>query len=288
MKAIIIILSSIFVVTTLIGCGAQPSSIGINQSPQQIPQSIQYTMPAGSVAGSSVTYTKTLKAGDTISGYAELTGTNYGADWSYTWTFQVLGPGGESMTDWQGHYVNNPRKDFNITASYGGVYTIRVSHASMYPKNLVIKVSPSGWGYAGATAPTATATMTAQPPITIPSTPSTPSTVATAQPNQIISPGYYLAFPTGGAYVQANGSKTLTMTWSADGSLDCFILTETQYTNFRNSATGYVSASVVMGSGSNGTIRGVIQNTDTYYVVVRNTPSFGSPIKLYQATLIEQ
>lgn len=283
MKAIIITLSSILIAITLIGCGTQSTSVSNNQSPQQtspIPQSIQYTMPAGSISTSSVTYTKALKAGDTISGYAELTGTNYGSDWSYTWTFQLLGPGGESIIDWQGHYVNNPRKDFNSTASYSGVYTIRVSHVSMYPKNLSIRVLPAGWGYVSASVPSATTT---QPIIT--KTPTTPTTVATAQPNQIISPGYHLTFPTNGAYLQINGSKTLTMTWSADGSLDCFILTETQYANMKNNLLGMVSASCASGSGSSGTISGVIHNSDTYYVVVRNTMMLGSSIKLYQATL---
>jgi len=109
-------------------------------------------MPAGSLAGSSVTYSKVCSAGQSISGYAELTGTNYGADWSYAWTLQILGPGGESILDWQGHYVNSPRKDFSIVASYAGTYTIRVSHVSTYPKNLTISVSPPGWGYGGAAA----------------------------------------------------------------------------------------------------------------------------------------
>jgi hypothetical protein len=256
--------------------------------PSQIPQSIQYTMLAGSVAGSSVSYTKMLNAGDTISGYAELTGTNYGVDWSYTWTFQILGPGGESIIDWQGHYVNSPHKDFNTTASYSGIYTIRVSHVSTYPKNLAIRVSPPGWGYASARAPTTT---THPPSITVsrpPTATTTPTTVATAQPNQTIPPGTYLAFPSNGAYIQVNGIKTLIMSWSADGGLDCFILTETQYSNFKNSFIGYVSASVASGSGSSGTITAVVQNTDTYYVVVRNTFALGSPIKLYQAVLTEQ
>ena len=115
-----------------------------------------------------------------------------------------------------------------------------------------------------------------------------PTTVATAQPNQIISPGTYLTFPSNGAYIQVNGTKTLTMSWSADGGLDCFILTETQYSNFKNSFAGYVSASMASGSGSSRTITAVVQNTDTYYVVVRNTFALGSPIKLYQATLTVQ
>ena len=152
-----------------------------------------------------------------------------------------------------------------------------------------------GLGLTGCVA-TSPATIT-QTQTTTPVTPTTsptititlpPTTVATAQPNQIISPGTYLTFPSNGAYIQVNGTKTLTMSWSADGGLDCFILTETQYSNFKNSFAGYVSASMASGSGSSRTITAVVQNTDTYYVVVRNTFALGSPIKLYQATLTVQ
>jgi hypothetical protein len=114
-----------------------------------IPQRIQYNMPAGSVAGSSVSYIKQLNAGEQVSGFVELTGQYYSVDWSYNWHFQILGPGGESLHDWQGHWVNTPHHDFNFTASYTGRYTLRVSHASSYSKNLVIEIRPAGWGYSG-------------------------------------------------------------------------------------------------------------------------------------------
>jgi hypothetical protein len=114
-----------------------------------VPQTIQYQMPSGCVVHSSVAYSSYLDAGEQITGYAELTGKHYSTDWSYEWEFHILGPGGESMDDWTGHYVNNPRHDFNCTASYAGTYTIRVSHVSCYPKTLVIEVTPPGWGYSG-------------------------------------------------------------------------------------------------------------------------------------------
>jgi hypothetical protein len=113
------------------------------------PQRIQYDMPAGCVSRSSVSYSNYLDAGEQISGLVQLTGISYSTDWSYEWEFHILGPGGESMDDWTGHYVNSPRHYFNCTASYAGTYTIRVSHVSCYRKTLVIEVTPPGWGYSG-------------------------------------------------------------------------------------------------------------------------------------------
>lgn len=113
-------------------------------------QSINYTMPAGSAAGSVVSYTKVLTAGDRVDGSVQLTGQYHSTDWSYQWNFQVLGPGSESIEDWNGHWANNNYHTFTFVASYGGSYTIRVSHASLYPKSLVIQISPPGWGYSGA------------------------------------------------------------------------------------------------------------------------------------------
>jgi hypothetical protein len=128
---------------------APPSQPMPAPEPAPVPQRIQYEMPAGCVSRSSVSYSNYLDAGEQISGHVELTGISYSTDWSYEWEFHILGPGGESMDDWTGHYVNNPRHDFSCTASYAGTYTIRVSHVSCYPKTLVIEVTPTGWGYSG-------------------------------------------------------------------------------------------------------------------------------------------
>ncbi len=108
---------------------------------------IHYTMPPGSIAGSVVSYSKVCQTGEMVTGFAELTGTYYSSDWSYTWSFQVLGPGGESLEDWQGNWVSNNHHVFNFKTSYAGTYKIRVCHASCYPKNLTIEIRPPGWGY---------------------------------------------------------------------------------------------------------------------------------------------
>jgi hypothetical protein len=83
-------------------------------------------------------------------------------------------------------------------------------------------------------------------------------------------------------------SKTLTLTWSADGSLDCFILTQNQYNNFVNSGIGYVSSYLAYKAGSSNSISAYIQNGDNYYAVLRGSPLFGPSVNLYHATLVEQ
>jgi len=109
------------------------------------PQIIIFTMPPGAIGGSTVRYSKTLKAGETVDGSVQLTGQYYSVDWSYNWTFQILGPGGESIQQWTGHWVNNNYHEFSFTASYTGTYKIRVYHASSYSKNLTIEILPPGW-----------------------------------------------------------------------------------------------------------------------------------------------
>jgi len=108
-------------------------------------QRIEYTMPAGSIAGSEVLYSKALKAGDKVDGFVQLAGQYHSTDWSYEWTFQIIGPGGESIHLWKGHWVNNNYHEFSFTASYAGTYKIRVYHASSYSKNLTIEIWPPGW-----------------------------------------------------------------------------------------------------------------------------------------------
>lgn len=107
--------------------------------------------------------------------------------------------------------------------------------------------------------------------------------VASAAPDQIILGGYYASF---GGYVEAG--NTLSLSWSADSSLDCFILTQNQLNNVKNSLSGIISVWEAYGSGSSGTISAQIQNSDTYYAIVRNTSSLGPSVKLYHAELTEQ
>ena len=92
--------------------------------------------------------------------------------------------------------------------------------------------------------------------------------------------GNWQTMGSGGISIQ--GGTTLTLTWSADGNLDCFIFTENQYNNFK--PMGLLSGYMQHEAGSKGTITVTLQNSDTYYVIVRNQATFGL-VKLYQATL---
>jgi hypothetical protein len=103
---------------------------------------------------------------------------------------------------------------------------------------------------------------------------------------QTISPGNYISFPPNGIYIPVNGPKTLELSCSVGGMVDCYILTEDQYKSLQNSPWGIVSSSMSMGRGLSGTISAVIQNSGTYYAVIQNSTLYeSSPVKLYEATL---
>jgi hypothetical protein len=125
------------------------SSKNITAYFEKLYQVIEYTMPPGAVSRSSVSYSQWLEAGEQVDGLVELTGEYHSSDWSYSWDFQVFGPGGESVHYWLGHWVNTPQHSFEFTASYAGEYKIKVSHVSFYQKNLTINIWPPGWGYSG-------------------------------------------------------------------------------------------------------------------------------------------
>ena len=118
-------------------------------------------------------------------------------------------------------------------------------------------------------------------PTSITSNPPTTASTQTWTAGPVnIDYGNWQTMGSGGISIQ--GGKTLTLTWSADGNLDCFIFTENQYNNFK--PIGLLSGYLQHGAGSQGTITVTLQNSDTYYVIVRNQTTFGL-VKLYQATL---
>jgi len=84
--------------------------------------------------------------------------------------------------------------------------------------------------------------------------------------------------------VEITAGTTLTLTWSADGSLDGYIFTANQYDYLK--AWGVPSGRVANKSGSRGTLSVKIQNDDTYYGVVKNNATgFGPSVNLYEVTL---
>jgi len=109
-------------------------------------QRIEYTMPGVPIFITRyVTYSKTLQVGDKVDGSVQLTGQYFDFDNTYEWQFQVIGPGGESIQQWKGHWVNNNYHEFSFPASYAGTYKIIVSHGSRQDKNLTIEIWPPGW-----------------------------------------------------------------------------------------------------------------------------------------------
>jgi 4-amino-4-deoxy-L-arabinose transferase-like glycosyltransferase len=125
------------------------------------------------------------------------------------------------------------------------------------------------------TSPTTTITTTSttqQPPTTWAWQPS---------PGNIINGGQWAYFPLNGAYVSSG--RTLSLSWSADDNVECFIFTENQYNNF---SQPHVEVTYqAHGTGSSGTISTNVVNSDSYYAVIRIEQMGGPSFKLYQATL---
>lgn len=129
----------------VIGCDSSDSKESTPCPTGELSQRIEYIMPPGAWRISEVSYTKQLYAGQKVNGSVQLIGEYHSVDWSYQWGFQIFGPGNESVHHWEGHWLDSPRHEFSVTASYSGKYTIKVSHRSYYDKKLVIQVVPAGW-----------------------------------------------------------------------------------------------------------------------------------------------
>jgi transglutaminase-like putative cysteine protease len=114
-------------------------------APTPSPQTLSYTMSAGGAVTSKVYYTNTLNAGDVVSGYIELTGKDYGSDWSYSFSVYFVSPTGNTIHTWSGNYVTDNHHDFSFTVPTSGVYKLYVAHNSSYQKHLTGEISPTGW-----------------------------------------------------------------------------------------------------------------------------------------------
>jgi hypothetical protein len=107
-------------------------------------QEIRFIMPTG-ISGSAVVYTNVLERGEIIEGFVELTGEYRAQDWSFDWTFEIIGPEGRKIDYWEGHWVKDNHHDFSFKAQYNGTYRIRVRHNSLDDKDLLIRIKPKGW-----------------------------------------------------------------------------------------------------------------------------------------------
>ena len=114
------------------------------------------------------------------------------------------------------------------------------------------------------------------------------TTIAQSSPNQGINPTDAMVLPSTSSGVNVQAGRTLSLSWSADGSLNCYIVTANQYNNFVNSNRINISY-FQKGVGNQGSISYTVQNSDTYLAVLVNNadPLFGGSVEVYQATLTE-
>jgi hypothetical protein len=134
------------------------STLGCNQdnttSIEGPTQTIKTSMLPGAVNVSYAIYSKTLATGETVRGFVEIAGKESGEEdyegleWSYAWSFKVLGPMGESvLPDFNGSWPNDKQHEFNFVATSVGTYKIIVGHVSNNVMMLVGEIEPSGWKY---------------------------------------------------------------------------------------------------------------------------------------------
>ena len=114
------------------------------------------------------------------------------------------------------------------------------------------------------------------------------TTIAKSPPNQGINPTDAMVLPSTSSGVNVQAGRTLSLSWSADGSLNCYIVTANQYNNFVNSNRINISY-FQKGVANQGSISYTVQNSDTYLAVLVNNadPLFGGSVEVYQATLTE-
>ena len=122
-------------------------------------------------------------------------------------------------------------------------------------------------------------------PTTAKTTVPTSSTLVTVS-DQVIPGGKSLDIPSGGVPVKAG--HALTLSWSADGALECRILTANQYSQYIAFKQSGKQSSGASSGASHGIIRENVQNDDTFYAILINNATAGPSVRLYQATLTEQ
>lgn len=112
---------------------------------ETIAQRIEYTMSAGEISGSVISFSKVLDRGVVVEGFVELTGEYKTRDRTFRWNFEIINPEGRPEDKYRGHWVSKTYHDFSFTAVYNGTYKIKVDHNSLYDLYLVIEIKPKGW-----------------------------------------------------------------------------------------------------------------------------------------------
>jgi hypothetical protein len=108
-------------------------------------QEIRIIMPERDKHSVSATFINTLKAGDMIQGFIEISGEFKTQDWSFDWSVEVIDPEGDTIDIFRGHWRKENHCDLNIEVKDDGEYKIIVRHNSWYDKDLLINIQPKGW-----------------------------------------------------------------------------------------------------------------------------------------------
>jgi hypothetical protein len=80
--------------------------------------------------------------------------------------------------------------------------------------------------------------------------------------------------------ISIEAGKTVSISWEADGNVNVFVLTETQYDYF--TSWGATARYEAFRSARSGTLTYRVENTDTYHLIIQN-PSYFETIKVYSA-----
>ena len=137
------------------------------------------------------------------------------------------------------------------------------------------------WAVIGGCSPSSTVSYTQVKPSSTPAS----STVASTR-DQSIPGGNTLELPSGGVPVKAGHS--LTLTWTANGNLQCVILSSKEYEQYKSFRQSGKQSGTGSAEYSQGTVTKYVQSDDTFYALLINNASAGTSVNVSQATLREQ
>ncbi len=137
------------------------------------------------------------------------------------------------------------------------------------------------WAVIGGCSPSSTVSYTQVKPSSTPA-----SLILASARDQSISGGTTLELPSGGVPVKAGHS--LTLTWTANGNLQCVILSSKEYEQYKNFRQSGKQSGTGSSEYSQGTVTKYVSSDDTFYAVIINNASAGTSVNLSQATLKEQ
>ena len=123
----------------------------------------------------------------------------------------------------------------------------------------------------------------------VPLAPSTESNQPASEPapvqhEDVIATLHNYQLPGGGYEYwvkRIQAGRQVCISWEADGVLSVYILTETQYDHFK--VWGFTARYVAYEQARSGTLCRKIANTDTYYLIIKNSSVLFETFKIYSA-----